>query len=111
MTLKNLVAQYPLIKVDITVIDRQHTLDKIQLVGDELNKPVYLWSLLQPDFQPLSTMGGSLNLHPANAAIESIGSLQANTNGLYVFENLFALIDAVSPLERQGYFILDRGAG
>jgi adenylate kinase family enzyme len=104
MTLKNLVAQYPLIKVDITVIDRQHTLDKIQLVGDELNKPVYLWSLLQPDFQPLSTMGGSLDLHPVNAAIESICSLQADTNGLYVFENLFALIDAVSPLEREGCY-------
>jgi hypothetical protein len=102
--LKNLIRNYPLIKVETTVIDRQHTLDKIQLVGEELNKPVYLWSLLQPDFQPLSTMGGSLNFHPANAAIESIGSLQANTNGLYVFENLFATIDAVSPIEREGCY-------
>jgi ATP-dependent 26S proteasome regulatory subunit len=102
--LKNLVRNYPLIKVETTVIDRQSTLDKIQLVGDELNKPAYLWSLLQPDFQPLSTMGRSLNLDPATAAIESIGSLQAETNGLYVFENLFALIDAASPLEREGCY-------
>ena len=49
--LKNLITSYPLIKVDITVIDRQHTLDKIQLVGDDLGKNVYLWSLLQPDFE------------------------------------------------------------
>ena len=102
--LKNLIRNYPLIKVETTVIDRQHTLDKIQLVGDELNKHVYLWSLLQPNFQPLSTMGGSLDRDPANAAIESISSLQANTNGLYVFENLFALIDAVSPIEREGCY-------
>jgi ATP-dependent 26S proteasome regulatory subunit len=102
--LKNLIRNYPLIKVETTVIDRQYTLDKIQLVGDELNKRVYLWSLLQPNFQPLSTMGGSLNLHPANAAIESVSSLQANTNGLYVFENLFALIDAVSLIEREGCY-------
>jgi hypothetical protein len=102
--LKNLVTQYPLIKIDITVIDRQHILDKIQLVGDELNKPVYLWSLLQPDFQPLSTMGASLDLHPAITVIKSIGSLKADTSGLYVFENLFAVIDAVSPLEREGCY-------
>jgi ATP-dependent 26S proteasome regulatory subunit len=102
--LKNLVAQYPLIKIDITVIDRQHTLDKIQLVGDELNKPVYLWSLLQPNFQPLSTMGASFQPEPITAAIDLIGSLQANKSGLYVFENLFAVIDAVSPLEREGCY-------
>lgn len=102
--LKNLITSYPLIKVDITVIDRQHTLDKIQLVGDDLGKNVYLWSLLQPDFQALSAMDSSFQPKPIAAAIDLIGSLQAATSGLYVFENLFAVIDAVSPLEREGCY-------
>jgi hypothetical protein len=49
--LKSLLIKYPLINLDITVIDRQNTLDKIQLVGEELKTPVYLRSLLQANFQ------------------------------------------------------------
>ena len=102
--LKNLIRNYPLIKVETTVIDRQHSLDKIQVVGEELGKPVYFWSLLQPEFQPSVTMSRSFTARPISKTIASINSLEATTNGLYVFENLFALIDAVSPLEREGCY-------
>jgi adenylate kinase family enzyme len=103
--LKNLLTKYPLIKIDITVIDRQYTLDKLQLVGDELAKPVYLWSLLQPDLQPLSMVGlTQLQPEPITSLIQQIGSLTSTTNGLYVFENLFAVIDAVSPLTREACY-------
>jgi ATP-dependent 26S proteasome regulatory subunit len=36
--------------------------------------------------------------------LEAIDSLQATSNGLYVFENLFATIDAISPLEREACY-------
>jgi ATPase family associated with various cellular activities (AAA) len=98
--LKTLIQQYPLVKVDITVIDRRHTLDQIQLLGNELDRSVYLWSLLQPGFQRLSTTGSSVRHDPVADAIESISSLTATNSGLYVFENLFGLIEAVSPLQR-----------
>jgi adenylate kinase family enzyme len=102
--LKSLVRNYPLIKVETTVIDRQRSMDKLQLVGNELGKPVYFWSLLQPEFQPSVVMGCPFTAQPISRTIESIGSLQANTNGLYVFEDLFALIDAASPLERESCY-------
>jgi adenylate kinase family enzyme len=98
--LKTLIQQYPLVKVDITVIDRRQTLNQIQFIGDELGQPVYLWSILQSGFQPLSTMGSSVNHDPHVDAVESITALTATSNGLYVFENLFGLIEAVSPLQR-----------
>lgn len=99
--LKTLIQQYPIVNVDITVIDRQHTLNQIQLIGDELDRSVYLWSLLQPGFQTLSTMGSSVSHDPVADAIESITSLTSASNGLYVFENLFGLIEAVSPLQQE----------
>jgi adenylate kinase family enzyme len=99
--LKTLIQQYPLLKVDITAIDRRYTLDQIQLLGDELGRSVYLWSLLQPGFQALSVMGSSVSHDPVADAIESITALTATSNGLYVFENLFGLIEAVSPLQRE----------
>ena len=106
--LKYLIVRYPLINLDSTVIDRQQTLDKIQLVGDELGKSVYLWSLLQSEFRSLVTMNTSFQSQPISKAIDraidSIGSLQATSNGLYVFENLFAVIEAVSPLEREACY-------
>ena len=99
--LKTLIQQYPLVSIDSTVIDRQHTLNQIQSVGDELGRSVYLWSLLQSGFQAISTIGSSVGHDPVADVIDSITSLTATSEGLYVFENLFGLIKAVSPLQQE----------
>jgi ATPase family associated with various cellular activities (AAA) len=103
--LKQLVRKYPLINIEISPIDRQITLDKIQLVGDELEKPVFLWSLLQSDFQPLSAVVlPSWQNEPTTAILKAIASLQATTSGLYVFENLFATLEAIPALAREACY-------
>jgi adenylate kinase family enzyme len=98
--LRNLITKYPLIDLNITIIDRERTLDKLKLIGDELGIPVYLRSLLQSKFQLLAEQSNPiLPVDPIRSIVEEISSLHFDTNGLYIFENLFAFISAISPLE------------
>jgi ATP-dependent 26S proteasome regulatory subunit len=103
--LKDLLIKYPLIDLNIAIIDRQNTLDKLQSIGDELELPVYLKSLLQKEFQlVLDRSSAQISIDPITDLLEAIGSLSAESSGLYVFEGLFATIEAVSPLEREFFY-------
>lgn len=100
--LKELIAKYPIVDLQVTIIDRQNALAKLQLVGVELSTPVYLRSLLQADFELLGTPSSLiLTDNPVGQIIAAIGSLRAATTGIYIFENLFASIEAFSPLDRE----------
>ena len=100
--LKDLITKYPIVDVNVAIIDRMNTLDKLQLVGVELNTSVYLRSILQAEFQLLNDPP-SINLpdNPVSELVAAINSLNATTEGVYVFENLFASIDVFTPLEKE----------
>jgi adenylate kinase family enzyme len=100
--LKDLITKYPLIDLNITIIDRSRTLDHLKSIGDELGTPVYLRSLLQSKFEVLGEQSDPiLPIDPIKSIVEEICSLYFDTHGLYIFENLFASISSISPLEKE----------
>jgi hypothetical protein len=118
MSLKDLIDKYPLVAIEIAAIDRRNSIAKLKLVAEELHLKAYFWSAMDEGFIPHSeSLDGEsddldrekLRIDLGRSIVNSLARLPTNSPGLYVFDNLFATLAALEPIERElGYQAISR---
>jgi hypothetical protein len=116
MNLKDLIDKYPLVAIEIAAVDRHNSIAKLQLVAQDLDRPAYFWSAMDEGFIPYSESldskldnGEKIRALLGRSILNSLARLPTNPPGLYVFDNLFATLAALEPIERElGYQAISR---
>jgi hypothetical protein len=92
VSLKDLIDKYPFVSIEVASIDRANSIAKLKSIAQSVNQPI--------DFWMANPVGGSVAID----VFDRLTDLAQNPSGIFVFENLFAILAVLSPLERElGY--------
>jgi hypothetical protein len=92
VSLKDLIDKYPFVAIEVATIDRANSIAKLKSIALDANQSI--------DFWMASPMADSV----AGDVFDRLKDLEQNPSGMFVFENLFAILAVLSPLERElGY--------
>jgi ATP-dependent 26S proteasome regulatory subunit len=92
VSLKDLIDKYPLVAIEVASIDRANSIAKLKSVALETDRPIDFW------------MANPTSDKIADDIFGRLKDLELNPSGIFVFENLFAILAVVTPLERElGY--------
>jgi hypothetical protein len=101
----DLISKYPIFSIEIAVIDRQNTLEQLQFIANELDRPARIWSVFTAEFQELDrSTAVSIADNPAAGIVRLLAELHNNPNGLYIFDDLFATLNALSAIDRESCY-------
>ncbi|WP_373539566.1 AAA family ATPase [Chamaesiphon sp.] len=101
----DLISKYPIISLEIAVVDRRNTLEKLQFIANELDRPARIWSVFTAEFQALDrSTAVSIADNPAAQIVRLLAELHNNRTGLYIFDDLFATLNALNSIDRESCY-------
>ena len=72
----DLISKYPIISIEIAVVDRRNTLEKLQFIANELDRPARIWSVFTAEFQaPDRSTAVSIADNPAAQIVRLLAEL------------------------------------